>query len=516
MDNVIPESPPGEATSGSNVLVTQNDRAVFYTDDTSDSDRHPIQRPNYKPPAEFISVTVAALDGLLIVVTAAVVFASYFTLPDRSAVQPSVYLATAWISAIIYVAFFERLNGYSLKRLQALEWQISHIAMVWAITMAVLLLTGFLGRVSEFYSRGWALLWFFAAPASLTAIRGIEYAALIRWLDGGAFARTVVIVGAGEDGQRLVKLLLKYYDRSFILRGIFDDRQSRRPLSVHGIPVRGSIDDLLALARRERIDEVVVALPLVAADRLKGIFEKLTALPCDLRLSVNVIAEQLPICGVDYLSKAPLLEIIDHPMKHGRGVCKWLEDKLLASLLFVFLGPLMALISGLIKLDSRGPVLFIQQRFGYNNNVIRVFKFRTMYVDKCDHSGAQRTVQYDPRITRIGRILRTLSLDELPQLINVLRGDMSLVGPRPHAVAMKAGDRLYHHAVVSYPRRHRVKPGITGWAQVNGFRGEVDTLEKAQARVEYDLEYIAQWSLWLDLKILLMTVGILVARTGAY
>jgi lipopolysaccharide/colanic/teichoic acid biosynthesis glycosyltransferase len=139
-----------------------------------------------------------------------------------------------------------------------------------------------------------------------------------------------------------------------------------------------------------------------------------------------------------------------------------------------------------------------------------------MYADKCDHSGEQRTVHGDPRVTRIGRLLRMLSLDELPQLINVLRGDMSLVGPRPHAVAMKAGDRLYHQVVASYPRRHRMKPGITGWAQVNGFRGEVDTLEKAHGRVDYDLDYIAHWSLWLDLKIIMMTIGILISRDNAY
>ena len=161
----------------------------------------------------------------------------------------------------------------------------------------------------------------------------------------------------------------------------------------------------------------------------------------------------------------------------------------------------------LIKLDSPGPVLFVQKRFGFNNEVIGVLKFRTMHIDRADPSGAQRTVRNDPRVTRLGRILRWLSFDELPQLINVIRGDMSLVGPRPHAVAMKAGDRLYGEAVERYLHRHRVKPGITGWAQVSGLRGEVDTLEKAHARVAHDLYYIEHWSPWLDLKILLKTVG---------
>jgi exopolysaccharide biosynthesis polyprenyl glycosylphosphotransferase len=211
-----------------------------------------------------------------------------------------------------------------------------------------------------------------------------------------------------------------------------------------------------------------------------------------------------------------VLEVADRPLKSWRAIVKWAEDKAFAAALLALLGPLMALIAILIKLDSRGPVFFVQKRFGFNNDVIRVFKFRTMYVDRGDPSGAQRTVQNDPRITRLGRFLRLLSLDELPQLINVLRGDMSLVGPRPHAIAMKAGNCLYSQAVEQYFHRHRVKPGITGWAQVHGLRGEVNTLEKAHARVACDLYYIDHWSPWLDLKTLAKTVTILASRDNAY
>jgi exopolysaccharide biosynthesis polyprenyl glycosylphosphotransferase len=217
-----------------------------------------------------------------------------------------------------------------------------------------------------------------------------------------------------------------------------------------------------------------------------------------------------------YVAGVPVLEMVNRPLKNGRAVAKLIEDKLLGLFLLVLVGPLMVLIAILIKLDSYGPVFFVQKRFGFNNEVIQVLKFRTMHVDGGDPSGAQRTVRNDPRVTRFGRILRWLSFDELPQLINVIRGDMSLVGPRPHAVAMKAGDRLYCEAVEHYLHRHRVKPGITGWAQVNGLRGEVDTLKKAHARVAHDLYYIERWSLWLDIKILLKTVGILVSRDNAY
>ena len=213
---------------------------------------------------------------------------------------------------------------------------------------------------------------------------------------------------------------------------------------------------------------------------------------------------------------SPPLEIANRPLTHRGSVAKWIQDKMLAGILLIWLAPVFAVVALAIKLDSRGPVLFTQKRFGLNNDVIQVLKFRTMHVDRGDQSGALPTVRNDPRVTHVGRILRWLSLDELPQLINVLRGDMSLVGPRPHAIAMKAGDRLYCDAVEEYLHRHRVKPGITGWAQVNGLRGEVDTLDKAHARVAHDLYYVEHWSPWLDLKILLQTVGILASPDNAY
>jgi lipopolysaccharide/colanic/teichoic acid biosynthesis glycosyltransferase len=184
--------------------------------------------------------------------------------------------------------------------------------------------------------------------------------------------------------------------------------------------------------------------------------------------------------------------------------------------LLALFGPLMIIIALLTKTSSPGPILFVQERLGFNNETIRVLKFRTMRHDRGDPSGVQRTVRNDPRVTRLGRILRCLSLDELPQLINVVRGDMSLVGPRPHPVQMKVGGQLYADAVEQYLHRHRVKPGITGWAQVNGLRGEVDTLEKGRARVAHDLYYIEHWSLRLDLRILLRTVGSVLAGKGAW
>jgi len=338
----------------------------------------------------------------------------------------------------------------------------------------------------------------------------------VRWGQRGYLVRRLVVVGAGELGENLVNALRRADDRNLEILGFFDDRHTRIGPSVAGLPVLGTTADLLTFARRRRVDEFIVALPLSADKRLKSVFERLRRLPVDLRLSAEPIAGTLPIRGISAVGAVPMLDVAERPLKNWNALAKLIEDRLIGVFLLLLFTPLMALVALLIKLDSRGPVLFVQERFGFNNNVIRVLEFRTMYIDRGDATGAARTVRNDPRVTRIGRLLRALSLDELPQLINVVRGDMSLVGPRPHAITMRAGDRLYNDAVATYLNRHRVKPGITGWAQVNGLRGEVDSLEKARARVEHDLFYIEHWSVWLDIKILLKTAPRLFAQGNAY
>jgi exopolysaccharide biosynthesis polyprenyl glycosylphosphotransferase len=211
-----------------------------------------------------------------------------------------------------------------------------------------------------------------------------------------------------------------------------------------------------------------------------------------------------------------LLELLGRPIGEWRSVVKSCEDKLLALLIVVLLTPLIVAIAVAIKLDSRGPVLFVQKRYGYGQRVFNVFKFRTMWAADADPLGEQLTRRDDPRVTRVGAFLRRTSLDELPQLLNVLRGEMSIVGPRPHPLHAKAADTLYHEAVNRYALRHRVKPGITGWAQINGWRGETETLEQIQRRIECDLFYMENWSLWLDLRILAGTLSCVVRGRNAF
>jgi exopolysaccharide biosynthesis polyprenyl glycosylphosphotransferase len=218
-----------------------------------------------------------------------------------------------------------------------------------------------------------------------------------------------------------------------------------------------------------------------------------------------------------YIGNVPMLDVIDRPIADWDVVLKWMFDRFVGALLLLAASPLMAVVAVLIKLDSRGPVLFRQKRYGFNNELIEVFKFRSMYVDQSDATATKLVTKDDPRVTRVGRIIRKTSLDELPQLLNVVfAGNLSLVGPRPHATHAKAANRLYDQVVDGYFARHRVRPGITGWAQVNGWRGETDTPEKIQRRVEHDLFYIENWSVLFDLYILAKTPLALLKTESAY
>jgi Undecaprenyl-phosphate glucose phosphotransferase len=498
--------------------MAESARAVLSRLDRGEADPQKATQRNgrFLLSAEIISGVAKLADFGLVLMAAAFAYGVYFLGVRHETAGEAQYAFTALFAAILFVVGFQYLGGYELARLRAHRWQVTRSSVMWAGALSVLLVVAFIFKQSDTYSRGWAIGWGISTLAFILFERSALAAALDRWTRQGKLTRNVVVVGAGETGERLLRKLRQSNDGSIAVVGLFDDRKTRIPPSVGGYEVRGTTDDLLAFARRVPVDEIVVALPLSGAQRLKAIFDKLRLLPTDLRLSAEPMTEAFPVRGISYVGDVPMLEIVEKPLKHWNAVAKWVEDAILGSLALVAFGPFMAMVAALIKLDSRGPVFFAQERFGFNNEVIRVLKFRTMYVDRGDPTGAQRTVRNDPRITRVGRFLRSSSLDELPQLLNVLRGEMSLVGPRPHAVAMKAGDRLYHDAVKDYLYRHRVKPGITGLAQVNGLRGEIDTIDKARRRVEYDLDYIERWTVWLDLKILFLSFRILACRENAF
>lgn len=369
--------------------------------------------------------------------------------------------------------------------------------------------------IAEFPSRWFSttLAWCFA----YVGIGRIAASLIVKGLgQRGHFERRLAVVGGGELGQRLIKHLSASPGLGVNLVGFFDDRASRVPDTIDGVPYLGKLGDIADWVRDQRLQTVIVALPWAADARINEIRQRLWLLPLDVRLSPDHVGFSVSAFDFDILGGLPLLGVGSKPISEWALLAKRAEDLALSFTLLLLLAPLFALIALMVKLDSRGPIFFRQKRTGYGGRLIEVIKFRTIKVEHTDANAEKLVSKHDPRVTRFGRFLRRSSLDELPQLFNVLCGDMSMVGPRPHPTAAKAGGCLYPDVVEDYAARHKVRPGITGWAQVNGWRGETDTIEKIQKRVAHDLYYIENWSLWLDLKILLKTVLALASTERAY
>jgi Undecaprenyl-phosphate glucose phosphotransferase len=392
------------------------------------------------------------------------------------------------------------------------------MTVAWSLVLLALVTVMFFARLGDLYSRVWLAGFYGIGLLALYAERVILYRKVRRWTREGRLDRRAVIVGGGEPGEALVTALGQQDDSEVRLLGVFDDRgDERAPNFCGGLPKLGSVDELVEFARKTRVDLVLFSLPISAEGRILQMLKKLWVLPVDIRLSAHTNQLRFRPRSYSYIGSVPVLDVFDRPIADWDVVMKSLFDRVVGGLALVALSPLMALTALAIKLDSRGPVLFKQKRYGFNNELIEVYKFRSMYVDQSDATAAKLVTKGDPRVTRVGRFIRKTSLDELPQLFNVVfKGDLSLVGPRPHAVHAKAVDRLYDEAVDGYFARHRVKPGITGWAQINGWRGETDSQEKIQARVEHDLYYIENWSILLDLYILLKTPFALAKTENAY
>ncbi len=425
----------------------------------------------------------------------------------RSLWQPmsEAYFAALVAGALAGGGMLHWAGVYSPAVLFARRPAIGRLLSGWAVAFSVLLAIAFSLKVSDVFSRIWATTWFVSTLAVL-ALGHMLINAWIRDLAAqGRFAARTVIVGAGRHGRRLADHLTRFGDVNTRLIGMVDDRADRitRP---NGLPLLGDTSYLLELVRRDLVDQVFIALPWNAENRVRDLVHKLATTPVRIRLTPDLVGFHFMDRSYEQVARLPMLNLYDRPISGGSFVLKSIEDRCLAVLALILLTPLMAAIALAIKLDSPGPVFFRQKRLGFNSNLIRVWKFRTMYTDLTDVDCEVQTKRDDPRVTRVGSFLRCSSLDELPQLFNVLFGDMSLVGPRPHALETKAAGRRFEEVVDRYAARHRVKPGITGWAQVNGWRGETDTVEKIQKRVEFDLYYIDNWSIWFDIEIIWRTL----------
>jgi Undecaprenyl-phosphate glucose phosphotransferase len=420
--------------------------------------------------------------------------------------------------AVISVFVFQAADIYHVPAFRSPIGQLVRLVPAWAIVFMIAMAIAFFAKFEGMFSRVWLASYFGGGLAVLAMFR-LGLSVLIRhWTHEGRLDRRTAVVGGGPDGEMLIAALAAQNSSDVQLVGLFDDRsEDRSPPTCGGLTKLGSVDDLVEFARRTRIDLVLFSLPISAETRILQMLKKLWVLPVDIRLSAHSNKLRFRPRAYSYIGNLPLLDVTDKPITDWDVVMKWLFDKFVGGAMLLALSPVMALVALAIKLDSRGPIFFKQKRYGFNNELIEVYKFRSMYVEQSDPTAAKLVTKDDPRVTKVGRFIRKTSLDELPQLINVvIRGNLSLVGPRPHAVHAKAENRLYDEAVDGYFARHRVKPGITGWAQVNGWRGETDTHEKIQRRVEHDLYYIENWSVIFDFLILAKTPIALAKSENAY
>jgi Undecaprenyl-phosphate glucose phosphotransferase len=441
----------------------------------------------------------------------------WFYLPD-TVPRGWAYTITIPCMAALTVVAFQAVDAYHMAAFRSPLPQVLRIVGAWSMIFLMLLAAVFFSKRGETFSRVWLAGWFMLGLATIIVER-LLLMVLVRALTrAGRLDRRTAIVGGGDSAESLVHALAAQRNTGMRICGIFDDRnEDRSPDVVAGFPKLGSVDDLVEFARSTQLDLVIFTLPISAESRILQMLRKLWVLPIDIRLAAHMSRLRLRPRSYSYIGAVPVLDVFDKPIADWDLVLKWLFDRIVGFLLLLALSPIFLVTAVAIKLDSKGPVFFRQKRYGFNNELVEVFKFRSMYVEQTDATAAKLVTKDDPRVTRVGRFIRKTSIDELPQLLNVvLKGDLSLVGPRPHAIHAKAENRFYEKVVDGYFARHKVKPGITGWAQINGWRGETDTEDKIQRRVEHDLYYIENWSLFLDVYILFRTPFSLLKSENAY
>lgn len=400
------------------------------------------------------------------------------------------------------------LRAMGLYRLALGESLAGHLARVAGAGLAG-------GALALILSGGAHPAWAWAgfATAGLMLLHLLAALTVRRWRAEGRLTPNIVIVGATRHAERLIADALGRRDLNVL--GVFDDRLGRVPPAIGGVPVLGDLDALLSHRLIPSLDRIVVAVDPSAHKRVREITARLQALPNEISLVVDQDGQAGRDAALARLAESPLAPIGGPADPDRRAFAKRLQDLFIGGLALILLAPVMALIALAVKLDSPGPVFFRQRRHGFNNEEILVWKFRSMRHEAADARAERQVTADDDRVTRVGRFLRRTSLDELPQLINVVRGEMSLVGPRPHAVGMKTGETESARLVSEYAWRHRMKPGMTGWAAVNGSRGPLHTAADVRRRVQLDIDYIDRQSFWLDLWIMLITVPVLLGDRRA-
>ena len=441
-----------------------------------------------------------------------------FRIADILFIPISFYLA-AWLNnytwnlhfsffsmcAIVLFDLIARSQGlYKSWRVTSIRKEARALIMAWMYVVLIVLLVAFLMKYPGIHLRRVFVTWFTLVQIMLIVWHILLRLLLREYRSKGKNYRTVVIAGAGWLGRKLARTILDAPWMGYRLEGFYDDNLEvgSKPVRELDSTIHGNLDDLIRDVRDKKIDLVYISLPMKYEERIRHILTGLSNTVTSVHLAPDFLMLDFLHARLVDMNGVPTISVYENPFDGATGWLKRFEDIAIGSCILAAVFPIMLAIAACIRLTSPGPVFFKQRRYGIKGDEIMVWKFRTMTVLE-DGNVIRQAIKGDERVTRIGAFLRRTSLDELPQFINVLQGTMSIVGPRPHAAAH---NEYYRDMIPGYMLRHKVKPGITGWAQVNGLRGETDTLQKMQKRVEYDLKYIKQWSFWFDIKIMVATV----------
>lgn len=446
-----------------------------------------------------LGIVMRTLDIIAMLTAAIVAYLSCF----ETLAIPGDYKITILLGLLFSLILFNRFSLYRTWRGSSVLGELGIVTAAWGSVFISLSVVNFLAQPIPPIDPEWAWRWLLLSWAFLAAFRLILRMLLRLMRSHGFNRRRVVLVVASDLGIQVAERLKNAPWTGLDVIGYFDDRARERLPDTGDIPLLGSVADLGKYRQHHRIDQVWLAFPFRAEDRIKEVLHELRHCTTDIRMVPDIFQFRLLNHSMSEVAGIPVLNLTASPIVGVDRFVKGLEDRLLALIILMLISPLMLMIALGIKLSSPGPVFFKQQRHGWDGKPIEVWKFRTMKVHTESAGKVTQATKDDPRITRLGAFLRSTSLDELPQFINVLQGTMSIVGPRPHAIEH---NEQYKDSVNQYMLRHKVKPGITGWAQVNGYRGETDTLEKMEKRIEYDLFYIEHWSVWFDLQIILATL----------
>lgn len=447
------------------------------------------------------------VDVVTIITCAVVAFVLRLSGPDVH----HAYATCTSFSAVLALTLFPAMGAYESWRGRSLPGLASRLMLAWLAVQTCSLLLMFSLHITENISRLWFASWTAMAAALLTATRFVARSVLRQMRRAGHNLRNVAIVGSATQCARVLGTIGQYPGSGFRAAAALHLNTSAGTAN-NNVPIFNELCSFAGHVRASQVREVWLALSLSDENLVAAVAEEFSGDLINIRLIPDVSSFALFGGSTTDLLGAPALNLFGSPLDYA-PLLKEVFDRAFALVSLLSLAPLMLVIAALVKMSSPGPVFFMQRRQGMDGRVFRIYKFRTMYVHQNDDGVVKQAARGDTRITRVGAFLRRTSLDELPQFLNVLRGEMSVVGPRPHAIEH---DEIYRNCVSHYIQRYRIKPGITGWAQVNGYRGETDQIEKMQKRVEHDLYYIRNWTFWLDLRIVLSTIAKGFGGTNAY